>query len=169
MRKGTPEPLVPVCFDLFGHERSRGAGNAYQWGLKGRFNKEDAGALNDPQSVNQGARELYYTEVQGLIALLNKDVSEEQPKLYVPDIKFRRGIGDYKGKPFSVNGAALDEEGLRPPLAGGPSDPKRQRRTAEDYPGGGLDRGKLRSDTRSKPRRAEPNIYWRYYLCLKLF
>lgn len=101
---------LPVCFDLFGHERSRGAGNAYQWGLKGRFNEEDAGVLKDPQSVNQAARELYYAEVQGLVALLNKDVSEEQPKLYVPDIKFRRGIGEYKGKPFSVTGEALDEE-----------------------------------------------------------
>lgn len=101
---------LPVCFDLFGHERSRGAGNAYQWGLKGRFNEEDAGPVKDPQSVNQAARELYYAEVQGLVALLNKDVREEQPKLYVPDIKFRRGIGEYKGKPFSVTGEALDEE-----------------------------------------------------------
>lgn len=75
--------------------------------MKGRFNEEDAGAL---KSVNQGARELYYPEVQGLIGFLNKDVSEEQPKLYVPDIKFRRGIGEYKEKPFSVTGDALDEE-----------------------------------------------------------
>lgn len=102
---------LPVCFDLFGHERSRGAGNAYQWGLKGRFNEEAAaGPLNDPQSVNEAARELYYKEVRGLVELLNKDVGEEQTKLYVPDIKFRRSIGEYKDKRFSVTGKTLDEE-----------------------------------------------------------
>jgi len=101
---------LPVCFDLFGHEHSRGAGNAYQWGLKGRFNEEDAGPVKDSQSVNEAARELYRKEVQGLIELLNKDIGAEQPKLSVPDIKFRRGIGEYKGKRFSVSGAALGEE-----------------------------------------------------------
>lgn len=100
---------LPVCFDLFGHERSRGAGNAYRWGLKGRFNEEEAGPLKDPQSVNDAARELYYKETQGLVELLNKDVGEEQPKLYVPDIKFRRGIGEHKGQRFGVTGEILDE------------------------------------------------------------
>lgn len=101
---------LPVCFDLFGHERSRGAGNAYRWGLKGRFNEEDAGPLKDPQSVNEAARELYSKEVRGLVELLNKELGEEETKLYVPDIKFRRGIGEHKDKRFSVTGEALDEE-----------------------------------------------------------
>jgi benzoyl-CoA 2,3-dioxygenase component B len=100
---------LPVCFDLFGHERSRGAGNAYQWGLKGRFNEQEAGPLKDPQRVNEAARELYYKETQGLVELLNKEIGEEQPKLCVPDIKFRRGIGEHKGKRFSVTGEILDE------------------------------------------------------------
>jgi benzoyl-CoA 2,3-dioxygenase component B len=73
---------LPVCFDLFGHERSRGAGNAYQWGLKGRFNEEDAGPLKEPQTVNEAARELYRKEVQGLVEVVNKHVGEEEPKLY---------------------------------------------------------------------------------------
>jgi benzoyl-CoA 2,3-dioxygenase component B len=101
---------LPVCFDLFGHERSRGAGNAYQWGLKGRFNEEDAGPLKEPQTVNEAARELYRKEVQGLVEVLNKHVGEGEPRLYVPDIKFRRGIGEYKGKRFSVTGEVLDED-----------------------------------------------------------
>ena len=46
----------------------------------------------------------------GLVELLNKDVGAEQPKLYVPDIKFRRGIGEYKGQRFSVTGETLDED-----------------------------------------------------------
>jgi benzoyl-CoA 2,3-dioxygenase component B len=101
---------LPVCFDLFGHERSRGAGNAYQWGLKGRFNEEDAGPMKDPQAVNEAARELYYKEVQGLVAILNKEIGTDQTKLYVPDIRFRRGIGEYKGQRFSVTGETLEED-----------------------------------------------------------
>ena len=101
---------LPVCFDLFGHERSRGASKAYLWGLKGRFNEEEAGPLKDPEAVNEAARELYYKETRGLIELLNKETAEDMPKLYVPDIKFRRGIGEYKDKRFSVKGEPLDEK-----------------------------------------------------------
>jgi benzoyl-CoA 2,3-dioxygenase component B len=99
---------LPVCFDLFGHERSRGASKAYQWGLKGRFNEEQAGPLKDPEAVNEAARELYYKEVEGLVGLLNKEIGEGKARLYVPNIKFRRGIGEYKDKRFSVRGAPLD-------------------------------------------------------------
>lgn len=100
---------LPVCFDLFGHERSRGAAQAYQWGLKGRFNEGEAGPLRDPEAVNEAARELYYREVEGLVGLLNKELDERKARLYVPDIKFRRGIGEYKEKRFSVTGESLGE------------------------------------------------------------
>jgi benzoyl-CoA 2,3-epoxidase subunit B len=101
---------LPVCFDLFGHERSRGASKAYLWGLKGRFNEAVAGPLKDPEAVNEDARELYYREAEGLVALLNKEIGEGKGGLCVPDIKFRRGIGEYKDKRFSVSGDLLDEE-----------------------------------------------------------
>lgn len=101
---------LPVCFDLFGHERSKGASRAYLWGLKGRFNEEEADPLKDPEAVNAAARDLYYRETQGLVELLNKEIAEEEPKLYVPDIKFGRAIGEYKDKRFSVKGVPLDEK-----------------------------------------------------------
>lgn len=101
---------LPRCFDLFGHERSWGAAKAYRWGLKGRFNEEEAGPMADAERVNDAARELYRKEVLGLIDLLNKEVAPEAPKLYVPDIKFNRCIGDHKGQRFSVRGEPLDEE-----------------------------------------------------------
>ena len=100
---------LPVCFDLFGHERSKGIANAYAWGLKGRFNEEDAGPVKDPEALNDAARGLYYKEVQGLVELLNKEIGEGKPKLSTPDIKFRRGIGAYKGQRFSVTGDLLNE------------------------------------------------------------
>jgi len=101
---------LPVCFDLFGHERSKGIANAYLWGLKGRFNEEEAGPVQDPEALNDAARGLYYKEVQGLVELLNKDIGEGKPKLSTPDIKFRRAIGEYKGQRFSVTGDLLDQE-----------------------------------------------------------
>lgn len=101
---------VPVCLDLFGHEHSRTAGNAYRWGLKGRFNEEEAGPMGDAEAVNEAARELYYKEVQGLIDLLNQNLGEGEPQLYMPDIKFRRTIGAHKDQRFSVKGEALDED-----------------------------------------------------------
>lgn len=100
---------LPVCFDLFGHERSQGAGRAYLWGLKGRFNENEGGALADPDTVNEIARNLYYKEVQGLVEILNKDIGADKPRLYTPDLKFKRGIGEHQGKRFSVTGAALGE------------------------------------------------------------
>jgi hypothetical protein len=78
--------------------------------LKGRFNEEEAGPLRDPEAVNEAARELYYREVQGLVELLNKETAQGKPRLYVPDIKFRRGIGEHKDKRFSVKGEPLDEK-----------------------------------------------------------
>ena len=104
---------LPQCFDLFGHERSWGAAKAYRWGLKGRFNEPGAGLMDDAERLNDAARELYRKEVQGLIDVINKEIGEDQPKLYVPDIKFRRAIGDYKGQRFSVRGKALSEEAYR--------------------------------------------------------
>lgn len=100
---------LPVCFDLFGHDRSKTSGKAYRWGLKGRFNENEAGALADPDTVNEIARALYHKEVQGLIEFLNKDIGVGKTRLYTPDVKFKRGIGEYQGKRFSVQGEALDE------------------------------------------------------------
>ena len=101
---------LPACFDLFGHERSWGVAKAYRWGLKGRFNEPEAGLMDDAERLNDAARELYRKEIQGIVEFLNKEIAEDQPKLYVPDIKFHRAIGDYKGQRFSVRGEPLSED-----------------------------------------------------------
>jgi benzoyl-CoA 2,3-epoxidase subunit B len=100
---------LPVCFDLFGHDRSKTSGQAYRWGLKGRFNQTEAGTLTDPDAVNDIARNLYHKEVQGLVEILNKDIGVDKPRLYTPDLKFKRSIGEHQGKRFSVTGETLDE------------------------------------------------------------
>lgn len=107
---------LPVCFDLFGYEHSKGAGKAYLWGLKGRFNEEEAGPVKDPETLNEAARQLYYRDVQSLIEILNKEISEGKPRLFAPDLKFRRGIGEHKGQRFSVRGDLLDDKVYAPHL-----------------------------------------------------
>jgi benzoyl-CoA 2,3-dioxygenase component B len=101
---------LPVCFDLFGLERSRSAANAYQWGLKGRFDEGKGGKVEDVEALNETARQLYWKEVQNLVGILNKEIGEDKPKLRVPDPKFHRNVGKYRGERYSVAGELLDEE-----------------------------------------------------------
>lgn len=100
---------LPVCFDLFGQDRSRSAANAYQWGLKGRFDEEKGGKVEEPDQLNEAARRLYGKEVRALAGILNEEIGDDRPKLYVPDPKFHRDVGKYKGMTFSVSGEPLDE------------------------------------------------------------
>jgi benzoyl-CoA 2,3-dioxygenase component B len=100
---------LPVCYDLFGHERSRAAGNAYLWGLKGRYDEEKRGKVEDPEAVNETARQLYWKEAQNLVGILNKEIGEGMLKLRAPDPKFHRGVGKYRGERYSVAGELLDE------------------------------------------------------------
>jgi hypothetical protein len=41
--------------------------------------------------------------------MINKNVPAGQPKLYVPDVKFNRHIGEFAHQPYSVTGELLDE------------------------------------------------------------
>ena len=45
-----------------------------------------------------------------LIDQLNQLVPADQPKLYAPDLKFNRSIGEYVGKTYSVSGELLSSD-----------------------------------------------------------
>jgi hypothetical protein len=45
-----------------------------------------------------------------LIDQLNQLIPEDQPKLYAPDLKFNRSIGEYVGKTYGVTGQLLSGE-----------------------------------------------------------
>jgi hypothetical protein len=49
-------------------------------------------------------------EVQGLIEGLNKQISADEPKLALPDLKFHRLIGEYADQTYSVRGELLTPE-----------------------------------------------------------
>lgn len=100
---------IPTAYDLFGTDHSSSAHWAYVSGLKARYNEAEAKEPADKHNLNEAARALYHKEICWLVDNLNKLVPEDQPKLYVPDIKFNRKIGGYAGQTYSVTGELLNE------------------------------------------------------------
>ncbi len=118
---------IPVSCDLFGVDRSNSAHWFYVWGLKGRYDEPSAPAEADLGELNDHSRLLYHEECRKLIDQINKHVPEGQPKLFVPDIKFNRHIGQWAGQAYGVRGERMDgedyQEYLREVLPG-PADVK---------------------------------------------
>jgi benzoyl-CoA 2,3-epoxidase subunit B len=98
---------VPACYDLFGTDGSSSAHWAYTWGLKGRYNEGATSESADLDRLNEMARSLYVRELEDLIADLNRSIAADQPKLRLPDLKFRRRIGDHARQPYAVDGTLL--------------------------------------------------------------
>jgi len=48
---------------------------------------------------------------------INEHVPADQPRLFAPDLKFRRSIGEFAGKTFSVKGEPLSVEEYHKHLA----------------------------------------------------
>jgi benzoyl-CoA 2,3-dioxygenase component B len=101
---------VPAAYDLFGVDHSSSAHWFYVWGLKGRFDEHANPSAADKDGLNEHNRLLYKHEVEQLLKQLNKLVPDDQPKLFAPDLKFYRRIGDYANQPYSVTGERLSEE-----------------------------------------------------------
>ncbi|NDQ56634.1 MAG: hypothetical protein GZ088_06115 [Acidipila sp.] len=99
---------IPVSYDLFGVDNSSSAHWFYIWGLKGRYDEPRAPAEADLGKMNEHSRNLYYEECLQLIEQINKNVPAGQPRLYVPDLKFNRHIGEFADQPYSVTGELLD-------------------------------------------------------------
>mgnify|MGYP001584447829 CR=1 FL=1 len=101
---------VPTAYDLFGTDHSSSANWAYVWGLKGRFDEGENAGPADKSALNEYARGLYFNEVRELCDRLNKHVRDDEPRLYMPDLKFNRSIGKYAGKCYSVTGDELSAD-----------------------------------------------------------
>jgi benzoyl-CoA 2,3-epoxidase subunit B len=99
---------IPVSYDLFGVDHSSSAHWFYVWGLKGRYDEAQTQQDVDLARMNEHNRELYYQECLKLIDQINKYVPAGQPKLYVPDLKFNRHIGEFADMSYSVTGELLD-------------------------------------------------------------
>ena len=101
---------IPVSYDLFGVDQSSSAHWFYVWGLKGRYDEAQNQQTADLGHMNEHNRKLYYEECLKLIEQINKHVPAGQTKLYVPDLKFNRHIGEFANQPYSVTGELLSPE-----------------------------------------------------------
>ena len=63
--------------------------------------------------MNELARQHYLKEVQGLVDALNKLIPEDRSRLWLPDLKFHRSIGEYADKMYSIHGEPLAPEAYR--------------------------------------------------------
>jgi hypothetical protein len=100
---------LSTAYDLFGTDHSSSAHWTYTWGLKGRFDEHEATMPAEKDRLNDLARSHYMTESGKLIDQLNQLVPEGQPKLYAPDLRFNRSIGESVGKTYSVTGEAYQQ------------------------------------------------------------
>jgi benzoyl-CoA 2,3-dioxygenase component B len=101
---------LSTAYDLFGTDHSSSAHWAYVWGLKGRFDEHEAPVPAAKDKLNDLARDHYIAECSKLIDQLNAIVPSGEPKLYAPDLKFNRSIGEHVGKRYSVTGELLSED-----------------------------------------------------------
>lgn len=100
----------PTALDLFGVDSSTSAYWFYVWGLKGRYDENKAQEPADRDKLNEQARRFYMKEVQELTNTLNQLIPPDQPKLYLPDTRFNRKIGDYADQTYGVDGKLLTRE-----------------------------------------------------------
>ncbi len=101
---------VPTAYDLFGTDHSSSAHWGFVWGLKGHFNEGEIEQEADPEHMNEHARALFRAECQRLLDRINLSVAEDQPRLFLPDLKFNRQIGDYARQPYDMEGNVLPAE-----------------------------------------------------------
>jgi benzoyl-CoA 2,3-dioxygenase component B len=95
--------------DLFGTDHSGSAQWAYTWGIKGRVDEDKAGEQPDKEHLNERARKQFDEEASATVARVN-EVNPSETKLYLPDMRFNRKIGDYAGERYTVDGRKLTEE-----------------------------------------------------------
>jgi benzoyl-CoA 2,3-dioxygenase component B len=108
---------LSTAYDLFGTDHSSSAHWAYVWGLKGRFDEHEAQVPAAKDKLNDLARDLYIAECGKLIDQLNALIPASQPKLYAPDLKFNRSIGEHIGKNYSVTGELLPADAYQKHVA----------------------------------------------------
>ncbi len=108
---------VPTAYDLFGTDHSSSAQWLYVWGVKGRYDEGKQESNADKEHLNENSREKFHQEVANLIDQLNRLLPPGSEKLYAPDLKFHRSIGDFKGQPRSVTGEELSPDAYERHLA----------------------------------------------------
>jgi len=101
---------VSTGLDLFGTDDSTSAQWAYVYGIKGRYDERENSDEADRDHLNEASRDLYFQELRDEMKRISKARKEGEPELFIPSDKFRRSIGKYAGKRFTVEGDPFDGE-----------------------------------------------------------
>ena len=99
---------VSTGLDLFGTDDSSSAEWAYVYGIKGRYDERESGTEADREHLNEASRDLYFQELREEMRRISKARKEGEPELYIPSDKFKRGIGKYSGKNYTVEGESFE-------------------------------------------------------------
>ena len=99
---------VSTGLDLFGTDDSSSAQWAYVYGVKGRYDEREAAEAADREHLNAASRDLYFQELRDEMRRISKARKEGEPELYIPSDKFKRGIGKYAGKRYTVHGEKFE-------------------------------------------------------------
>ena len=99
---------VSTGLDLFGTDDSTSAQWAYVYGIKGRYDEREATESADRDHLNEASRDLYFQELSEEMRRISKARKKGEPELFIPSDKFKRGIGKYAGRNFTVEGEPFD-------------------------------------------------------------
>jgi benzoyl-CoA 2,3-dioxygenase component B len=98
---------ISGSLDLFGTDHSSSAQWAYAWGIKGRVDEDQVvDEQADREHLNERARAQFYDECEKTVERVNA-VNASPTKIYMPDVRFNRQIGEYAGKHFAIDGREL--------------------------------------------------------------
>ena len=99
---------VSTGLDLFGTDDSSSAQWAYVYGVKGRYDEREAAVAADREHLYEASWDLYFLELRDEMRRISKARKEGEPELYIPSDKFKRGIGKYAGKRYTVHGEKFE-------------------------------------------------------------
>ena len=99
---------VSTGLDLFGTDDSSSAEWAYVYGVKGRYDEREAQQPADREHLNEASRDLYFQELRDEMRRISKVRKKGEPELYIPSDRFKRGIGKYAGKRYTVHGEEFE-------------------------------------------------------------
>ena len=99
---------VSTGLDLFGTDDSSSAQWAYVYGVKGRYDEREAQEPADREHLNEASRDLYFQELRDEMRRISKVRKKGEPELYIPSDRFKRGIGKYAGKRYTVHGEEFE-------------------------------------------------------------
>ena len=76
--------------------------------IRDRYDERESEQDADREHLNEASRELYFQELRDEMKRISKARKDGEPELYIPSDKFRRSIGKYAGKRFTVDGEPFE-------------------------------------------------------------